>query len=317
MKISIIIPLYNVEKYVSNCLESLLKQTLLDFEIIIVNDASPDKSFEIVKSYAAKDNRFVLIDNKINQGPMVCRKIGYQHAHGDFLFFLDSDDTLPNYALEEMYVKAIAEDADVVCGQFKYVYPNGSTRQSIFSLKYGSNTHAIYKSLLTRELGHELCAKLFKRKLLQEHNYPVYHKATNGEDGMIFYQLIAYAKKIVLLNRPVYNYMQNVNSSTKRRISYQGLQSIVHLNKIRIDVSTGFSDLSYLAKKYVTCVFIGLCYQGYKKDLIRILHENNMDSYLDFFYYKKYFSIKESLELLIRKYGYCIYAIKQRLNRAK
>ena len=91
-KVSIIMPIYNVEKYIKQSLDSVVNQTLKDIEIICVNDCTPDKSFEIVKEYAVRDSRFVLIENETNQGQGVARNRALDIATGEYIMFLDPDD---------------------------------------------------------------------------------------------------------------------------------------------------------------------------------------------------------------------------------
>ena len=101
--VSVIIPVYNAEKIVGYTLDSVINQTLTDIEIICVNDCTPDKSFEIVKEYAAKDSRFILIEQEINQGQGVARNRALDIAKGDYIMFLDPDDWYELDACEKAY----------------------------------------------------------------------------------------------------------------------------------------------------------------------------------------------------------------------
>ena len=102
-KISIIIPVYNVENYIKQALDSVVNQTFKDIEIICINDCTPDKSFEIVKEYAKNDDRFVLIEQETNQGQGVARNIGIEKASGEYIMFLDPDDWFALNACELTY----------------------------------------------------------------------------------------------------------------------------------------------------------------------------------------------------------------------
>ena len=114
VKVSIIVPVYNVEKYISRCLNSLINQTLDDIEIICVNDCSTDNSFETVKEYAVKDSRFVLIEHEINQGLGSARNSGIGIASGKYIIFIDSDDYIDTDYCEKLYNTAKKYDADIV-----------------------------------------------------------------------------------------------------------------------------------------------------------------------------------------------------------
>ena len=102
-KVSVIIPVYNVEKYITQALDSVVNQTLVDIEIICVNDCTPDKSFEIVKEYALKDKRFSLLELELNQGQGVARNKALEIAKGDYIMFLDPDDWYELDACEKAY----------------------------------------------------------------------------------------------------------------------------------------------------------------------------------------------------------------------
>ena len=125
-KVSVIIPVYNVEKYIKRCIESVLSQTLQDFEIIIVNDYTPDKSMDVIEDYIKNDSRIVSVNNYSNMGLMWTRREGYKIAKGEYFYFLDSDDFIPRDALEKVYNKAVEEDADIVFGNFQYVDNDGT-----------------------------------------------------------------------------------------------------------------------------------------------------------------------------------------------
>jgi len=115
VKFSVVVPVYNVEKYIGFCIESLQKQTLKEIEIILVDDGSPDKSGEICDLYAAKDARIIVIHKK-NGGVSAARNDGMDIAKGEYIIFCDSDDWLPENALEKLYNKGVEVNADIVIG---------------------------------------------------------------------------------------------------------------------------------------------------------------------------------------------------------
>lgn len=118
-KISVIIPVYNTEKYLRKCLDSVCNQTLSDIEIICINDCSQDNSFEILKEYSLKDKRIRLIDFKENKGAAAARNKGIEEANGEYIGFVDSDDFIDLDFYEKLYNKAIETEADCVKGQYK------------------------------------------------------------------------------------------------------------------------------------------------------------------------------------------------------
>lgn len=132
--ISVIIPLYNAERYIGECLDSLLGQTFKDFELIIVDDCSTDSSCEIVESYIPKFNgRLKLYHTEKNTGSgAIARNIGLSHASGEYVYNMDNDDLITNTALAEMYSLAKEYDADVVyCERFYEQDKNGNIKVSV------------------------------------------------------------------------------------------------------------------------------------------------------------------------------------------
>ena len=111
--ISVIIPIYNTEQYLKECLDSVCSQSYKDIEIICINDGSTDNSEEITRSYAQQDKRIKLISQK-NQGLSITRNNGVSQAQGEYLFFLDSDDTIEQNAIETLYNRAERTQADIV-----------------------------------------------------------------------------------------------------------------------------------------------------------------------------------------------------------
>lgn len=118
--ISVVVPIYNQEKYLGKCIRSVLNQSFLDFEVILVNDGSTDNSLEICQKHAKKDNRILVVD-KPNGGSALARKDGMLQAKGQYISFIDSDDYLAPYALEKLYTIASQSKVDVVVGNFDKV----------------------------------------------------------------------------------------------------------------------------------------------------------------------------------------------------
>ena len=123
--ISVIVPIYNVEKYLERCLSSIQKQTLTDFEVLMINDGTPDDSVRIASKFEKDDTRFILF-NKKNTGVGMTRNFGIQHSHGDYLVFIDSDDFISPEYLEVLYRLCIDKNADIsVCRYFYFFEKSG------------------------------------------------------------------------------------------------------------------------------------------------------------------------------------------------
>ena len=124
IKVSIIVPVYNVEKYLRQCLDSLINQTLQEIEIICVDDGSTDNSSNILSDYAQKDSR-IIVHRQENQGLANARNAGLKLANGEYIGFLDSDDFVDIDFFEKLYQAASSDNADIARALYKYHYPDG------------------------------------------------------------------------------------------------------------------------------------------------------------------------------------------------
>jgi glycosyltransferase involved in cell wall biosynthesis len=213
-KISVIIPVFNVEKYLRRCVDSVLAQTFRDFEIILVDDCSPDGSPAICEEYAQKDRRITVIHNAKNEGSSQTRKVGLEAAHGDYILFVDSDDWIESNMLELLYNKAIDDDLDMVCCLF---YRNTDTKQSIIEFPFLDDKIEMIKEIAAwTGFSPSVWNKLIKNEICQKINFPT---AGYGEDRQIVVQAIHYASRIGYVKTALYHYYSNssswCNSSSK------------------------------------------------------------------------------------------------------
>lgn len=303
-KVSVCIPVYKVEKYIGRCVESLQNQSLTDIEIILVNDKSPDRSMDIVRQYAAEDSRIKIIEHDKNRGPMRARHSAYTVAQGDYITFCDSDDALPAYSLEMLYSAAVRTSSDVVAGPFEMIRDDGTSFVKPIELRYGNDAHGLAKALLRREIGHQLCGKLFVRSLLQDYEYDNFDNFTNGEDGCLFYQFLSHIHKITTVDKPVYNYYQNEGSSTHVRLSSNALDNILHANTYRIKSCSIYPDLEPELFRMVSGIMIGLYASGYDKNgfLSNLLKNYRLEKYTRFKYIARHYDKKSLFEILKQRY---------------
>ena len=131
IKVSVVIPIYNVEKYIEGCLKSICNQTLKDIEILCINDGTPDKSMKIVEKIAKKDKRIKII-NKENGGLSSARNAGIDNAKGKYIYFIDSDDQLKENALEILYNKMEEEKLETLFFDAENVYENEESKNNAF-----------------------------------------------------------------------------------------------------------------------------------------------------------------------------------------
>ncbi|MBO5629238.1 MAG: glycosyltransferase family 2 protein [Aeriscardovia sp.] len=302
-KVSVVVTVYNVEKYIQRCIESIQKQTVKDIEILVVDDATPDNSMDIVEEIANNDNRIKIVRHEKNMGLMWARKTGYTAAQGEYITFCDSDDYLPIDAVELQYKEAVFSGADIVSGNLAYVEANGKQSILCSKLKYGNDKVSAFKSLLRGELRHNLCSKLFKASILKDYTYKTYEHFTNGEDGCLFYQVIDNTSKIVHINLPVYYYFQNTESSSRVRYNEKAIKSICIVNKTRQDITSRYPELKADRNKCITNILCSLYAQGYDKDanLMYYIRDFGLSRYISFFSVIKYCSFRNLVRLVFKR----------------
>lgn len=316
-KVSVLVPVYGVEKYIERCARSLFEQTLDDIEFIFVDDCTPDRSIEILESiieeyrlrFAEKKYEVRIVRMPTNSGLAAVRRHGIQLAKGDYITFCDSDDIMPEDAVESLYNLAVESDADIVSGDMEWLYDDGTTKRSYISLPYGSDRESVYRALLSKEYSHTLCSKLFKNSLLQEHEYITLMHATNGEDGMLFYQVLQYAKKVVHKNTLVYRYYQNSQSSTHVRLKEHALYSIIQLNKIRLNTCGKIDTLKNNTWVYVSEVLNGLIAQGYNKEglLKNLIEKEQLQDFVNPIVMFTHYPLRGFIKTMVKRVIYPIY----------
>ena len=219
-KVSIIVPFHNVEQYISQCIESLIHQTLQDIEIICIDDASDDKSVEIVESYINNDSRIKLLHTGSMSGQSYARNMGLEIAKGEYVGFVDSDDWVEAEMFEKMYKKAAYEQTDItMCMAKLYDDKEGTTyTDDYYSLKslekFGDkifNANESKDEILN--INVVLWNKIYKRTFLQINKA----KFANGyiyEDLLFFFETYIKAEKINIVWEYLYYYRQNRKFST-------------------------------------------------------------------------------------------------------
>lgn len=228
-KVSVIIPVYNVEAYLRQCLDSVVNQTLREIEIVCVDDGSTDGSAAILEEYAAKVVRIKIIKQK-NAGVNVARKEGLKLATGEWITFCDADDWLEQDAIAEMVNVAKQEDADCVCCGMLRDWRNGTSVFRPFDEMGPSDT---YNAVVN---------KLFKRNLLE--NLMMDESVSLGEDLMVSAQAMAKAKKIAVLKKGFYHYCENSSSMTHVQNGRKRVENLARVGEILRETmpSSEFAD---------------------------------------------------------------------------
>lgn len=224
-KISIIVPVYNVEAFLPQCLNSILAQTFTDFELICVDDGSPDNSGKILDDYAAKDARIKVIHQQ-NAGLVGARNSGVDAANGKYIYFMDSDDAIHPQLLEICHTLAERENADWVCFQLQSVPENKSPeikKYDIAKIYYitTENPLSLCQSKQKYEIGFTVTTKLYRTSFYLQHRFDL---KINFEDYPQTLDFCAAHPKTVCLSEPLYFYTDNCESISRSNFTVQKIK---------------------------------------------------------------------------------------------
>ena len=248
-KVSVIVPIYNVEKYLEKCINSLLSQTLEDIQIILVNDGSKDNSGNIAKEYEKNNKDRVIYVEKENGGLSDARNYGLKYATGDFIAFLDSDDYIEKNAYEEMYNKAIEENADYVECDFIWEFPNKIRVDKQYPYKNKKEMLSFVRVVAWN--------KLIKRQLIIDNNLE-FPKGLRYEDVEFTYKLIPFINKFAYVDKPFIHYVQrkgsiaNVQNERTAEI-FTVLDNVIEFYKKNNIYEKYRDELEYNYARYLLC----------------------------------------------------------------
>ncbi len=228
MEISIIVPVYNAAGYLETCINSILAQTLTDFEVILVNDGSLDESGSILDRYAEKDSRISVIHQE-NSGPSVARNKGLDHAKGHYIAFIDSDDYIEPDFLEQLHGAMIDSDAELAVSGCFWEQNGRFERQENPAAEYSRSEYIV------NVLNHKIfditafgpCCKLFKRSVLLEHGLRFDPGFKLSEDRIFNASVMALINKAVSLSYVGYHYVNNPRSLTHHSYERRTVKGII------------------------------------------------------------------------------------------
>ena len=256
-KISVVVPVYNVEKYLAQCLESLVHQTFSDYEVIIINDGSEQNEEEIINKYLEYNPQWYYY-KKQNGGQASARNMGIKKARGHYVFFLDSDDFLEPEALEKMYNGTDNEKIDIVLCDGYFVYKNQEREYFKTNIFFTGNSAKNY--LLNA------CSPCFKlvRKSIFEHDESGFLEGIIYEDLASVGTYLLYSEQIVYLEQPLYNYTVRTGS-TMNQVKY---------NKKMEDIFVAIHNLRTIFEKKKE-------YQNFEQEfefiyIMRLLHDASL-----------------------------------------
>jgi len=208
IKISVVIPAYNASKYIVECLDSIIKQSLQDIEIIVVNDGSIDDTKSILDALALEDKRLKIIHQK-NQSVGVARTNGVLVAQGEYIAFVDSDDTINEDMLKTMYEKAQEKNSDIVVCNYNRVDAKGK----ILSKAYFSEKYLDFEASLSLKIDPPTWNKIYKKELFLDNNIH-FKERVFCEDLATTMELFFFAKQIDNVDAYLYNYFINPNGAS-------------------------------------------------------------------------------------------------------
>ncbi len=229
--VSVIVPLYNVEHYIRKCVMSVLDQTYKNFELLLIDDGSTDKSGQYCDEFGALDPR-VKVMHKKNGGQSEARNMGLDYADGRFIFFLDSDDWIEPEALAVLMDQMDREDADMICCSYRLTDENGEVLESVVQEAKTYSMEEAVKAYVSGTAIHSVVwGKLYKKELFDSIRFPA---SRVHEDDFISYQLVYASRKITTVSDVLYNYFQRQNSimheafSAKRLIKIDAARDLYH-----------------------------------------------------------------------------------------
>lgn len=226
--ISIIVPIYNVEKYLDRCINSIINQSYKNIEIILVNDGSTDNSLKICEKYKLIDDRVIII-NKKNGGQSEARNFGINVAKGEYISFVDSDDLIHIDMYSILYSAIIKNDSDISICRYKKFNSNNIDRiihdsiqkKKNVIVKHVNNEYALSKCLNTKRITVSAWSKLYKKDIFNEIKFPY---GTEMEDWAIIVDLMLKCKKVALINKELYYYYYRSNSTMNKRFKESDLK---------------------------------------------------------------------------------------------
>lgn len=278
MKISIIIPVYNAEKYISRCIESVLAQTFTDWELILVDDGSKDSSLSICESFANTNSRIKIISQK-NSGPSAARNKGLEIAKGEYICFIDADDWIENCSLSDYINEIDNTNSDIVFQGFIDEYPNGEKKYNLISVSNENTKKDIISLLYENRCFGWSWNKIFKKEIIEKYNIRFDESVRLWEDELFTIEFLHHSDNIKVINKCNYHYIVYENSlmhnppneiikfELRKKIN-TGLLGIIN-EELKNSITNKF-DKEYKYTMLMACMNKPgyICSYEYKKQLI-------------------------------------------------
>ncbi len=313
MKVSVIVPVYNTEKYLKNCIDSLLKQNFEDYEIIVINDLSPGNAEEIIKSY--NDKKIVYIKNKTNKGIGYNRNLGIKEAKGEYVCFIDSDDYVKEDFISKMYNYSKENNLDLCVCDYVNVDEKGNTLEEFNLSNFGITNYEENNKILC-EINLGPCNKLFKKDMLIK-NKIKFSEKLKYEDLSFVALSIKNSAKIGKINEQLNYFTVHKNSETTTR-DKRVFDIFKQLDIVRNEYKSG----KYLDELTVSVLLNYTIQQRYQidkdtqskfiDDAFKYLNDNNID-----YKHSEYIKNRSFLKGLIEKNKFITKVYCKIYNRIK
>ena len=222
-KVSVIVPMYNVEKVISRCVQSLFTQTLKDFEVVFVNDCSRDNTItvlsELHRAYERDDIQVKIVNHEKNAGVAAARNTGLNNASGEYIYYVDSDDYIAEDTLELMYSEAVEEKCDVVGCEWLLSFENNARHMVHPDVKTGKDA---FVKMCNGVMRWNLWLWMVRRSIYEDYGFRFIPGANMGEDMMVMMKILLNSDKVSIIHKPLYHYIQtNSNAMTKNFSAYR------------------------------------------------------------------------------------------------
>lgn len=308
-KVSVVVPIYKVEKYIHRCIDSIINQTYSNLEIILVDDGSPDNCGEIIEEYANSDSRIIIIHKK-NGGLSDARNNGMEYVTGEFTLFVDSDDWLDTKMIEDMVNNSLKYNADIVQTAFYYAYDD----YLLFDNRYFSkdappiilnNISLMSELIINERVKNFAWGKLYKTSIIKDIPF---EKRVLFEDVFWAHKVMHRVNSYILLNKPVYYYYQR-SDSIVATYSTRSLDIIKGLKERHNFIEEFYEDLTDESYKVIlkTClIHYNLLLVNWKKDKGGLLRKE-IQLYIKINYSNFKIAAKSDKQLLIQLFLFKVY----------
>ena len=299
-EISILVIAYNVGRYISRCLESILAQSCHDIEIVVVDDGSSDGTGTILKDYAGRDQRVRVVSHPEKKGTLQARMTAINASKGKYIMFVDGDDTLKPYACERLLDEARRQDADFVVAGYDVVYPDGTVSSEKNVLNYGSSSSGLIRSMVFNECTRYLWARLFEKKLFTDHPLRESRRIVFGEDQLLSYHSALHVRKAVSIDVSVYDYYQYQASLTgmERGKIAKSFKDRVLVNSLSLDLLSGQERVVVdKAESDIIRLFFNMVKKGHcsRDVLMATVKENSLAGLLSIANLRRHLGLRKAL----------------------